>query len=95
MLIADTEFGVGKFFVCLVLIFTWSCRTTVDETCARAVFNDKYLNLEPISQSTVSKIEKKYRETDFYKGSTKKIAENKLDVLLDSPSQFIASSIRI
>lgn len=51
------------------------------------LFNNKYPNREPISQSTVSKIEKKFRETghvkDLPKGSKKQIPDDKkLDVLL-------------
>lgn len=69
----------------LIMIGCGDKTRTQMEVCA--LFNDKYPDREPIAQSTVSKIEKKFRETghvrDLPKGSRKPVAENtKLDVLL-------------
>lgn len=69
----------------LILIGCGDKTRTQKEVCT--LFNNKYPNREPITQSTVSKIENKFRETghvkDLPKGSRKQISENKkLDFLL-------------
>lgn len=69
----------------LIMIGCGDKTRTQNEVCT--LFNNKYPNREPISQSTVSKIENKFREMghvkDLPKGSRKPVSENKqLDVLL-------------
>lgn len=69
----------------LIMIGCGDKTRTQKDVCT--LFNNKYPNRETISQSTVSKIEKKFRETghvrDLPKGSRKPVPENKkLDVLL-------------
>lgn len=69
----------------LIMIGCGDKTRTQKEVCE--LFNNKYPNRVPVSQSTVSKIEKKFRETghvrDLPKGSRKPVPEHtEVDIML-------------